>query len=234
MQPFPVAYMPITPPPCFTLRSRRETNTIDTVNSRLFEHAQTDSPALLNSLRGVNGSERYQDMNPIPSRLYREDMRQAQPYVVPSHDSEHVKSQQWFQKQISATLDKIQTIAGELAIERKYDRQSELRKQIATYEDTYKLLLAQQKALNVDTLSKNPYFEKYDVKDDSRNIVREVRGCVTEDVVDRGVVESQKLYKREFENRWLPANFSETQRLDSLSAYELMRPKFNDQGRTYN
>ena len=88
MQPFPIAYMPEVPPPCFSLRSRREVQATDLNNSRLVEHWQTDSPALTNSLRGVQGTSRYMDMSPTPSRLYREDMQQAQPYVVPSQDPE--------------------------------------------------------------------------------------------------------------------------------------------------
>ena len=87
--------------------------------------------------------------------------------------------------------------------------------------------------IEIDTLSQNPYFEKYDVAGDSRNIVRELRGSVKEDIVDKGIRESQKLLRRELESRWMPARWAESAGLDNLSAYELMRPKFNEQARTY-
>jgi len=232
MEPIPIAYMPSIPPPCFSLRSRRETNTVDTANTRFTEHWQTDSPALLTSLRGTNGTERYQDTNAIPSRLYREDMRAAQPYVVPAADSEQVRRQVWFRTQISAVLGRIQELGLQLQKETDYFRQAELRKDLAQNQDTYQLLMAQQRGQAVDSIAQNPYFDKYDVPGDSRNIIRELRTAVTEDVVDRGVAESQKLYKREFENRWLPAAPTE-ERLDPVAAYDLLRPQMNDQDRVY-
>jgi len=233
MQPIPIAYMPSIPPPCFSLRSRRETNTVDTANSRFEEHWKTDSPALLTSLRGVNGTERYQDMNPIPSRLYREDMRAAQPYVVPAANSEQVKQALWYQKQIATVLGKIQEIDMEIQSQTDYFKQAELRRQLGKSQELYELLLTQQRGQAVDSIAQNPFFDKYDVPGDSRNIVRELRTSVTEDIVDRGVVESQKLYKREFQNRWVPAHFNEREGLNSLDAYELMRPQFNDQEKVY-
>ena len=232
MQPIPIPYMPVTVPPCFSARSRREANTVDTTNARMVELWQTDSPSLIHAAR-VDGVDRYNDMNPIPSRLYREDMRQSQPYVVPTADSEYVKKEVWFDNQISHTLGKIQDLTNRVAASDDEEEKEFLKGELSTNKEIYRLLLAQQKQLQLDLMSQNPYFEKYDIPGDSRNIVRELRASVSEDVVDRGIVESQKLLKREFESRWLPANFAETQRLDSLSAYELMRPKFNNQERTY-
>ena len=107
MQRYP-SYTPSIPPPCFSLRSRRETNTMDSANSRLTEHWQTDSPSLTNSHRDIQATSRFQDTNPTPSRLYREDMRQAQPYVVPSAESEQVKQEQAIEKQIRLVLGSIQ------------------------------------------------------------------------------------------------------------------------------
>jgi len=236
MQPFPIAYMPTITPPCFTLRSRRETGTIETANVRHVERWQTDAPSLQNSLRNVEGTERYMDMNPTPSRLYRENLQQSQPYVVPAANSEQVRKTLILEQQVSQTLSTIQTLRDQLsvAVQRKdLVAQSSLKGQLVIPGETYSILLARQKQLQIDTLSDNPYFDKYDVASDSRNIVRELRASVTEDVVDRGVAQSQKLLRRELESRWLPASYAENQGIDSLSAYELMRPRMNKQERVY-
>ena len=229
MQRYP-AYTPSIPPPCFSLRSRRETNTIDTANSRLTEHWQTDSPSLLNSHRDIQATSRFKDTNPTPSRLYREDMRQAQPYVVPSAESEQVKQQNALERQIQGVLAGIQDLSMRISND---PANTLLQEQLAVKQSLYKLLLTQQKQFSIDALSKNPYFDKYDVAGDTRNIVRELRTAVTEDVVDRGVKESQKLLRREMESRWVPANFAESQGIDTLAAYDLLRPKYNNQERTY-
>jgi hypothetical protein len=229
MQRYP-AYTPSIPPPCFSLRSRRETSTTDTANTRLTEHWQTDSPALMNSYREVKGVSRYVDTNSIPSRLYREDMRQSQPYVVPSADSEQVKQGLAIDKQIHLVLASIQTLNSQL---RENPDNALLVEQLSVKQTLYNLLLTQKKQFSIDAMGRNPYFDKYDVAGDSRNIVRELRTAVTEDVVDRGMKESQKLLRREMESRWVPANFAESQGIDTLAAYDLMRPKYNQQENLY-
>lgn len=229
MQRYP-AYTPSIPPPCFSLRSRRETNTIDTANTRLTEHWQTDSPALINSHRDIQATSRFQDTNPTPSRLYREDMRQAQPYVVPSEESEQVKQERLIEKQIQFVLESIQNLSAQLSAN---PGNRLLQEELTVKNSVYQMLVTQQRQFSIDALSKNPFFDKYDVAGDSRNIVRELRTAVTEDVVDRGVKESQKLLRREFESRWVPAHFAETQGIDTLAAYDLMRPKYNNQEKTY-
>lgn len=236
MEPFPIAYMPTTTPPCFTLRSRRETGTIETANIRHVERWQTDAPALQNSRRDVSGTERYSDMNPTPSRLYRENLLQSQPFVVPAADSEQVRKTIALNDQVNQTLSTIQSYRDKLSVATsKKDpiAQSTLKGLLTIPEETYRILLTRQKQIQIDTLSENPYFEKYDVASDSRNIIRELRGSVSEDVVDRGVRQSQLLLRREMENRWLPGNYAENAGIDSLSAYELMRPRMNNQNRIY-
>ena len=236
MQPFPIAYMPTITPPCFTLRSRRETGTVETANVRHVERWQTDSPSLLNARRDVNATERYSDMNPTPSRLYRENLNQSQPFVVPSADSEQVRKTIALNDQVNQTLSTIQSYRDtlSLAISRKdLVGQSTLKGLLVIPEETYRILLTRQKQIQIDTLGENPYFEKYDVASDSRNIVRELRGSVSEDVVDRGIAQSQKLLRRELESRWLPGNYAEDAGIDSLSAYDLMRPRMNNQTRNY-
>lgn len=48
----------------------------------------------------------------------------------------------------------------------------------------------------------NPYFEKYDLPGDPRNVARELQGAVYETRDDRGAAESQKLLARNFSSRY--------------------------------
>lgn len=239
-------YEPTKIIPCFELRSRRELNTFDAVNSRLVNHWQTDAPQIQVARRDLSGAIFHMDMNPTPSRLYREDIRQSQPFVVPSGGSGVEKNTLKLGYQINQSLSTIQGL--------KYQYQTSIKdipytqllqgnigdvsKNISTaitkQENDYKFLLAQQKMLQVDTLSDNPYFDKYDVASDSRNIVRELRGTVSEDIRDRGVRESQLLLRREMDSRWVPQGYAQDKGLDSLSAFELMRPKFTDMNKDYH
>lgn len=229
----PIPYEPSNLKPCFNLRSRRELNSFDTVNARLVEHWQTDSPAVQYSRRDVSGTVFWLDMNPTASRLYRESLLQNQPFVVPSADSAEVRKTLAVQDQVNQTLSSIQGLGTQLSREKGVVQISSLKGQISEKQDRYNVLLAQQRQIQVDTLADNPYFQKYDIASDSRNIVREMRTAVTEDVVDRGLRESQALLTRGLDNRWLPKDYAETKGIDQLSAFELMRPKFNQMGRTY-
>jgi len=216
MQPFPIAYMPEIPPPCFSIRSRREVHAGDTNNSRLVEHWQTDSPALTNSIRGTS---RYQDMNPTPSRLYRENMQQAQPYVVDAHNPRLQQQIDEIEKAMANALKRIELTKDVNILQQE--------------QELYKVLVERRKQINVDNLSTNPYFDKYDVQGDTRNIIRELQSVIKEDIVDRGLEESQRLLRRGMENRWISSDEQAKQGLDSLTAYDLLRPKFNKQEKTY-
>lgn len=228
----PVPYEPNNFKPQFTARSRREASATDSINSRFVEVWQTDAPALQHSRRDVSGVAFWMDMNPTPSRLYREDIRQSQPFVVPGAGSndELLKQTIALTEQITRQLDTITRIGYE--IEKKPGDEA-LKRKFTDAQELYKLLLTRQKMLQIDKLSDNPYFNKYDIATDSRNLVREMTHVVTEDIVDRGVRESQRLLTRELENRWTPANYARDTGIDTLSAFELMRPKFNDMGRNY-
>lgn len=218
MRPF---QMPDIPPPCFNLRSRREVNTVDQHNSRFHEYWQADTPSLEHSRVGEGV---HQDMNPTPSRLYREDMRQSQPYVIPTQDKDELERLLKLNKEISNTLQTIDIL----------QMNDPLSEELRTQKELYKTLIERKNQFDVNMLSRNPYFDKYDVQGDTPNIIRELRSVVTEDIIDRGLAESQKLLRRGMENRWVPANFAETQRLDSLNAYELMMPKINNQNKVYH
>lgn len=219
MQPYPIPFEPTNLTPCLTLRSRREASTFDTTNSRFVEHWQTDGPSLQNSQRNISGASRYMDMNPTPSRLYRESLLQAQPFVPPTANSPEVKKNLQLNEQINQALMNVQNAKNN--------------QELTFARSKYDTLLQEQKQLQVDTLAENPYFKKYDVAGDSKNVIRELRGAVTEDVVDRGIRESQKLLGREMENRWLPAQYAQNNNLDQLTMLDLMRPKLNDMKKLY-
>jgi hypothetical protein len=249
--PLYVPYEPTKIMPCFELRSRRELNTFDAVNSRLVNHWQTDAPQIQVARRDLSGAIFHMDMNPTPSRLYREDIRQSQPFVVPSGvvpsgNSSVEKKTLKLGDQINLSLSTIQGLKYQYETSIKDIPYGQLLqgnigtigKNISTaitkQENEYKFLLAQQKLLQVDTLSDNPYFDKYDVASDSRNIIRELRGTVSEDIRDRGVRESQLLLRREMDSRWIPQGYAQDKGLDSLSAFELMRPKITDMNKDYH
>jgi hypothetical protein len=198
--------------PSFILRSRREVNTMDATNSRFVNYWQNDSPQRTMFEPSAN------DMNPTSSRLYREDLNRSQPYVNPSESVERVKAIQQLNADISECLQKIQNLQIQTqtpTIIQQLNEQGVL----------YRSLVIQLKNAKNNALAQNPYFDKYDIATDSRNVIRELRGAVSEGVTDRGLVESQKLFEREMENRWTQP--------DNISAFELLRPKFNNMENNY-
>jgi hypothetical protein len=163
--------MPFFPPPCFTLRSRREVNTHDQVNSLHVEQWQTDGPFLQYNRPDTKGQQYFMDMNPINSRTTDRNYIQNQPYEAGNGSQ----------------------------------------KQLGT----------------------NPYFDKFDVQTDPFNVARELRATVYEDKVDRGLLESKRLLNRTYTTRWLPEDYAAKKNLDSLQAYENLRPQFNNMEKTY-
>lgn len=199
--------------PAYALRARREVDTHEAVNSRFVNHWMNDVP---NNQQGM-----HMDMNPTASRLYREDIRQSQPYIIPT-DISGVNAK------LTDALQSIQWLITQPQTEF-------VKKQLEHYEELYKLLLKEELMLQMDSTSSNPYFQKYDVASDSRNIVRELRGVVSEDIVDRGVRESQKLLQRDMESRWISAASADRREVSQnpIEAFELMRPKLSDFRKQY-
>ncbi|NBT46978.1 MAG: hypothetical protein EBT07_04050 [Actinobacteria bacterium] len=77
------------------------------------------------------------------------------------------------------------------------------------------------------TFSQNPYLQRLDAAgSDSRNIIRELRGAVVEDNLEREVEAVRKLSERQFNDRWLAPKAAAD--AASLQAYELLRPKQDD------
>jgi hypothetical protein len=148
--------------------------------------------------------------------------------VIPTLNPAQVEEEANLDRNIQGALSEIQRLEASAS-----KRGAAGDKELKLQQELYRVLLLRKKQSSIDSLTKNPYFEKYDVEGDTRNIIRELRSSVYEDITDRGTAESQKLLRRGMENRWVPARFAESQGLDSLSAYELMRPKFNKQEKTY-
>ena len=74
----------------------------------------------------------------------------------------------------------------------------------------------------------NPYFTKYDVTQDPRNVIRELKGAVYEERTTRGALESKTIMERGLQNRWISA---EQARADSdrwLAGAEMMKPMQSD------
>ena len=172
MEVFPIQRNMIgIPLPQFSLRSRREVNTHDQVNSLHVEQWQTDGPFLQNDRPDVSGQRYFMDMNPINSRTLDRNYQQNQPFVAGNGTS--------------------------------------------------------------NQLGQNPYFDKFDVVTDPFNVARELRATVYEDKVDRGLLESKRMLTRIYTTRWLPEGYVEKNNLNTLQAYETLRPQFNNMSKTY-
>ncbi len=151
-------------PQCSGLRIRKEGNSRDTVNSRMWDsfHATPATQVSADALQ-ANPGPKYMDMNPIPSRNSIHQFR-IQPDYMPT-----------------ATIPPKEN-------------------------------------------SKNPYLQRLDAEgSDSRNIVRELRGAVTEDNRERDVEANKRLTERQFVDRYMPPRMAAD--INSLEAYELLRPK---------
>ena len=79
----------------------------------------------------------------------------------------------------------------------------------------------------------NPFFDQYAPEYDPRNAVRELRGSVKDDKATRGEVESKRILSRGFSSRYVPEGFAEQQQLNSLDAFESLRPKIDDLTKEY-
>jgi hypothetical protein len=234
MQPFRIPYEPTNLTPCLTARVRREVGTIDSTNSRLVEHWQTDAPSLINRRRDTSGVEFWNDMNPTPSRLYRESVLQSQQFLVPNTSSMELRGKQKIQENIEKTLQQMNQVRTQKTLTRDFGEQKRFDDEYKQLQILYQTLLQEQQQADVDTLSQNPYFSKYDVGSDSRNVTRELRGAVSEDVVDRGSQQNQNLLGRMFQStRWVSAEHVEEKGLNTLNTYELLRPKQNDWSKNY-
>ena len=84
------------------------------------------------------------------------------------------------------------------------------------------------------SLALNPFFDRYDPTRDPRNAVRELRSVVNEDnYEERGVKVSRHLLERGFNSRWVPEGYAEHEKMDTLLAYETIRPKQDSWEKSY-
>lgn len=79
----------------------------------------------------------------------------------------------------------------------------------------------------------NPFFDQYAPEYDPRNAVRELRGSVKDDKATRGEEESKRILSRGFSSRYVPEGFAEQEQLNSLDAYENLKPRIDDLTRDY-
>lgn len=79
----------------------------------------------------------------------------------------------------------------------------------------------------------NVFFDQYAPEYDPRNVVRELRGSVKDDKASRGDEESKRILSRGFSSRYVPEGFAEQQQLNSLDAFEQLRPKIDDLSKQY-
>jgi hypothetical protein len=71
----------------------------------------------------------------------------------------------------------------------------------------------------------NPYFAKYDVTQDPRNVIREMKGAVYEERTTRGSTESKALMDRGLLNRWIsPEQAEEDKKAWDRGAMNLSKP----------
>jgi len=80
-------------------------------------------------------------------------------------------------------------------------------------------------------LIKNPYLQRLDPVNDGRNILRDMRSSVYEDNKEQYVEASKVLVARQFSHRFLPEQ--EAAAVQSIKAFELLRPKIDDYSKSY-
>jgi hypothetical protein len=218
MQPFPVDYEPDLFKPCLSIRSRREQNSRETVNARHVEQWLSDGP----TFRGGMSL----DTHGLSSRLYREDIDRHPQW------KNDIRTESKLTDLVTDSLAKIQKLEGRIRTLSSGQEMDTAVKELKELYGLYNALVESHKVQLTDSFGKNPYFEKFDVSSDSRNVARELRSVVYEDIDDRGVAESKKLLERSFESRWsLPKVHAGP---NHVEAFELLRPSINQMNKVYN
>ena len=223
MQRIPVEYEPDLFKPSISIRSRKEQNTKETINARHVEQWLTDGP-------WRKGYGMALDSQGLSSRLKRESLDRHPQYKGTSE----LASNSELMMQVTKSLATIQTLESRIRITKDGPEMDIVIKELKDQYALHASLVEAQKGDLAKTMSQNPYFDKYDVASDSRNVARELRSVVYEDVSDRGVDESKKLLGRAFENRWIPGEYVKENGINRLEAFELLRPSITRMATTYN
>lgn len=84
-----------------------------------------------------------------------------------------------------------------------------------------------------DQLGKNPYFQKFDVASDPRNVVRELRAAVYEYNPPRDQEVSNRMLSRNFESLNAHEESNKKSYENAIDIYAGMRPKLNNMKATY-
>ena len=77
-------------------------------------------------------------------------------------------------------------------------------------------------------MEKNPYFQKYDITSDPRNLARELQSAVVETKPMRSEDESKRLFVRGFQHSYVPEQATGKTLDQALEAYDRLKPKLND------
>lgn len=86
---------------------------------------------------------------------------------------------------------------------------------------------------STNQLGKNPYFQKFDVATDPRNVARELRAAVYEYNPPRDQEVSNRLMSRNFESRYVPLPETQVSYEKAIDIFAGIKPKFNDQKATF-
>jgi len=219
MQPFPVEYEPDLFKPCLSIRSRREQNTRETVNARHVEQWLSDGPTFRGALS--------LDTHGLSSRLNRESLDRHPQF---SGKAETLKTSE-LTEMVTLSLAKIQKMESQIRELPPGPTMDSAVEALKEEYALYKAIVEAQKTELIDSFTQNPYFDKFDVANNSRNVSRELRSVVYENIDDRGVEESKKLLGRTFQNRWVPEQRAS---LHPVEAFELLRPSITQMNKTYN
>lgn len=84
-----------------------------------------------------------------------------------------------------------------------------------------------------DKLGGNPYFQKFDVTRDSRNVARELNSAVYEYNPPRDQTVSNKLLERNFETHYATVEKDKKSYEQAIDIYAGLRPKLNDMKATF-
>ncbi len=84
-----------------------------------------------------------------------------------------------------------------------------------------------------DQLARNPYFQKFDVVSDPRNVSRELKGAVFEVPGDRGMLESKRMLERQFTSAIVPGDLTKQDTETRLRARDQLMPQLDDMSKLY-
>ena len=205
------------PPKEFQLRARIEPSTRNTTNVKQYEHWLSDTPDFTYSFPKVNNYDHVFDRSIGYTNVKKNPYGYDISYNDPSTD-----------RKINYNSERItDPITGYKKPNYKITNIPYMDMAPAnTRTDQRDYKQSQPFVAGGPDLAYNPYFDRYDPVTDPRNAVRELRSVVYEDKGgSRGEYESQKLLRRNFENRWVCKETIDDDMMDSLMRYEIISQK---------